>query len=359
MLAKPKLGEVLFLYIVVSASAVSGVLVKDDRGEQRPIFYVSKSLNDAETRYPTVEKVALALITSARKLQPYFQSHTIVVLSNELMWSILHSPNQSGGLTKWAIKFRTRPAAKSQVLADFLIELPLEGAEPTSSDPTGGLWTLHVDGASSHLGSGVGIRLTSPTGEILEQSFRLRFQATNNVAEYEALIVGLRLTNGMKIKQVRAFYDSQLVANQFSGEYDTKTEPMATYLDVVRVLSKRFDQFELVKIPRGDNAPADALAALTSTSDPDLRGIIPVESIDTLSIAGTRAETCLALHQPNEIRTTWRTATSRHSCSLMKEHLLRCTASGALLLCLHGDDTKRVMMETHEALARTTPEDDP
>ncbi|XP_010481019.1 PREDICTED: uncharacterized protein LOC104759837 [Camelina sativa] len=375
ILAKPKLGEILFLYIAVSESAVSGVLVKDDRGEQRPIFYIRKSLDDAETRYPTVEKVALAVVTSARKLRP---------------------PNQSGRLTKWAIElseydieYRTRPAAKSQVLADFLIELPFGEAEPTPTDPSDDRWTLHVDGASSHLGSGIGIRLTSPTGEILEQSFRLRFQATNNVAEYEALIAGLKLANGMQIKRIRAFCDSQLVTNQFSGEYDTKSEPMAAYLGVVKILSKRFDEFELIKIPRGDNAPADALAALASTSDPDLRRIIPVESIDTPSISETHAETCLALHQPNEIRTTYRTMRSHRGCepasgsdatdwrveirayladgdvptdkwakrrlkakaahyTLMKDHLLRWTASGALLLCIHGDDTERVMMETHE-----------
>ncbi|XP_010495428.1 PREDICTED: uncharacterized protein LOC104772525 [Camelina sativa] len=373
ILAKPELGEILFLYIAVSESAVSGVLVKDDRGEQRPVFYISKSLDDAETRHPTVEKVALAVVTSARKLRPYFQSHIDAVLSNHPLRSILHSPNQSGRLTKWAIElseydieYRTRLAAKSQVLADFLIELPFGEAEPTLIDPSDDRWTLHVDGASSHLGSGVGIRLTSPTGEILEQSFRLRFQATNNVAEYEALIAGLKLANRMQIKRIRAFCDSQLVANQFSGEYDTKSEPMAAYLDVVRILSKRFDEFELIKIPRGDNAPADTLAALASTSDPDLRRIIPVESIDTPSISETYPETCLA--SDSDV-TDWRVeirayladgdvpadkwakrrlkAKAAHY-TLMKDHLLRWTASGALLLCIHGDDTERVMMEMHE-----------
>ncbi|XP_010518553.1 PREDICTED: uncharacterized protein LOC104793826 [Camelina sativa] len=285
-------------------------------------------------------------------------SHTIDVLSNQPLRSIFHSPNQSGRLTKWAIElseydfeFRTRPAAKSQVLADFLIELPLEGAEPTSSDPTDGLWTLHVDGASSHLGSGVGIRLTSPTGEILELSFRLRFQATHNVAECEALIAGLRLANGMKIKRVRAFCDSQLVANQFSGEYNTKTEPMAAYLDVFRVLSKRFDEFELVKIPSGDNAQADALAALASTSVPDLRRIILFNPPSDNDKTDWRVEIHAYVADGDVPTDKWlkrRLKAKAVHYTLMKEHLLRWTASGALLLCLHGDDLKRVMMETHE-----------
>ncbi|XP_010495612.1 PREDICTED: uncharacterized protein LOC104772729 [Camelina sativa] len=65
VLVKPEEGEILYLYVSVSSSAVSGVLVWDDRGDQRPIFYSSKALNDAETRYPTLEKLALALIVAA------------------------------------------------------------------------------------------------------------------------------------------------------------------------------------------------------------------------------------------------------------------------------------------------------
>lgn len=194
----------------MSSWAVSGVLVRDDRGEQRPIFYISKSLLDAEIRYPTMEKAALAIVTSAQKLRPYFQSHTIVVLTNQPIKVVLHSPSLSGRMTKWAVKlseydidFRARPAMKSQVLADFIVELLAMGPEdtPLSADQADGIWTLFSDGSSSLHGSGVGIRLVSPTGEMLEQSFRLRFTATNNVVEYEALIAGLRLAIGMNVRR--------------------------------------------------------------------------------------------------------------------------------------------------------------
>jgi len=93
ILAKLEVGETLYLYVSVSSSAVSGVLVKDDRGDEKPIFYTSKALNDAETRYPTLEKLALAVITPARKLRPYFQSHSIVVFTDQLLRTVLHSPN--------------------------------------------------------------------------------------------------------------------------------------------------------------------------------------------------------------------------------------------------------------------------
>ena len=133
-------------------------------------------------------------------------------------------------------------------------------------------------------GSGVGIRLTSPTGEVLEQSFRLNFEATNNIAEYEALFAGLNLARGLKIEKIRAFCDSQLVANQFNGEYTARDERMEAYLTHVQNLAKNFDEFELTRIPRGENTSADALAALASTSDPSLRRVIPVEFIEKPSI---------------------------------------------------------------------------
>ncbi|KAG7578907.1 Reverse transcriptase domain [Arabidopsis thaliana x Arabidopsis arenosa] len=183
VLAKPIPGEPLFLYIAVSDTAISGVIVREDRGEQKPIFYVSQTFTDAETRYPQTEKLALAVVI----------------------------PSQSGRLAQWAvelseydIEYRNKTCAKSQVLADFIIELPTENAREESPDA---VWILHVDGSSSKQGSGVGIRLASPEGEILEQSFRLNFDATNNVAEYEALIAGLKLARGLKINKLRAFYE--------------------------------------------------------------------------------------------------------------------------------------------------------
>ena len=95
-MTKPEVGKTLFLYIAVSSFAVSAVLVRDNRGEQLPIFYVSKSLIEAETRYPTIEKAAFAVVTLARKLRPYFQSHTIAVLTDQPLRVALHSPIQSG-----------------------------------------------------------------------------------------------------------------------------------------------------------------------------------------------------------------------------------------------------------------------
>jgi len=105
VLSKLEVDEKPYLYVSVSDHAVSGVLIREDRGEEKPIYYISKSMMDLETRYTMMEKLALAVVTSAWKLRPYFQSHPIEVLSNQPLRTILHSPNQSGRLAKWAVEF--------------------------------------------------------------------------------------------------------------------------------------------------------------------------------------------------------------------------------------------------------------
>lgn len=140
--------------------------------------------------------------------------------------TILHSPRQSWRLTKWAIelseydiKYKPITSSKAQVLADFFIELfPKEADGEFKTDK----WKIHVDGASSKQGSEIGIQLESPAGEIIEKSLHLRFHVSNNEAEYELLIAGLRLAVSINAKKVSAFSDSQLVTSQFHGEYEAK-----------------------------------------------------------------------------------------------------------------------------------------
>jgi len=184
-------------------------------------------------------------------------------------------------LSELDLEFRARISLKSQVLADFLIELPLATAE---SDVPSQPWILHVDGASSKQGSRAGVCLKSPTGEVLEQSFRLAFNASNNEAEYESLLAGLRLAIGVGVRDLQAHCDSQLVASQYSGDYESKDSRMEAYLYQVRELTTKFEKFDLIKIPRAENSAADALAALASTSEVTVTRIIPVETIAQPSI---------------------------------------------------------------------------
>ncbi|KAK3026486.1 hypothetical protein RJ639_041783 [Escallonia herrerae] len=151
LLTKSISGEDLFLYLSVSEVAVSSVLIKEEEGKQKPIYYVSKVLQDVETRYPRIEKMALALITSARKLRPYFQSHTIVILTDQPLGKVLQSPEASGRLVNWLveleefdIRYKPRVAIKAQYLSDFIVECTLPEDLPRlilseASDPWGPL----------------------------------------------------------------------------------------------------------------------------------------------------------------------------------------------------------------------------
>ena len=159
----------------------------------------------AEERYPKIEKLILALVTAARKLRPYFQAHTIEVPTEYTMKQVLHKPETSGRLMKWAlelsefdIRYKPKTAIKRQVLADFVMEFtPTELGEDTRGMPDLPIWKLFIDGAANAQGSGAGLILTSPEGIDIEYALRFGFQASNNEAEYEAVIAGLNLAHSI------------------------------------------------------------------------------------------------------------------------------------------------------------------
>jgi len=221
ILVKPKLGTPLILYLAVSETACSSVLVQEEGKEQKPVYFTNKVLHRAEVRYQKIEKVALALVSSARKLRPYFQSHTIIVRTDQPIRQVLHKPDLAGRMVAWTVElsefdiaFEPRGAIKAQVLADFLVEMTME---------KGGLevakWVLSVDGSSNLKGSGAGVALEGPDGVLIEQSLRFEFKASNNQAEYEALLEGMRLAIEVEVKDLEAKSDSQLVFGQVTGSF--------------------------------------------------------------------------------------------------------------------------------------------
>ncbi|KAK2999537.1 hypothetical protein RJ639_023236 [Escallonia herrerae] len=123
LFSKPLQGEDLFLYLSFIEVAISVVLVIEDNRLQRPIFYVSKVLQDVEVRYLKIDKIALALVILARHLRPYFQSHTIVVLTDQPLRKVLLSPEASGRLMNWSveleefnIQYKSRTTIKARAL---------------------------------------------------------------------------------------------------------------------------------------------------------------------------------------------------------------------------------------------------
>ena len=126
-------------------------------------------------------------------------------------------------------------------------------------------WLLSVDGSLNQQGSGVGIVLEGPNGVLIEQALQFAFKASNNQAEYEALIAGMLLAKEMGARSLLAKSDSLLVTWQVTGEYQAKDPQMPAYLRYVQVLKGAFAAFELVHVPREKNARADLLAKLASS----------------------------------------------------------------------------------------------
>ncbi|GJU76055.1 reverse transcriptase domain-containing protein [Tanacetum coccineum] len=207
-LTAPREHEELIIYLAAAKEAISTVLMTDREGIQIPVYFVSRTLRGPEVNYTPMEKLVLALLSASKQLKRYFQAHTVVVITNQPIKQLLSSSEISGRMLKWKfelegydIQYRPRTTIKGQILAYFIVERP-EEESPNEL-------------------------MTEP--EVLPEPF----EATNNEAEYEALIAGLRIAEQMGVKNLQARVDSRLVANQVNGSYIAKESGMVQYLDKV------------------------------------------------------------------------------------------------------------------------------
>ena len=114
---------------------------------------------------------------------------------------------------------------------------------------------------------------------VIEKSLMLDFSATNNEAEYEALLVGMAMVQRMGGKSIKLFSDSRLVVGQVRGEFEAKDERMQWYLSQVKCLQLKFDSFNLLHVPRSGKAHTDSLTMLATSSAQDLPRVILVEGL--------------------------------------------------------------------------------
>ncbi|XP_074378382.1 uncharacterized protein LOC141719919 [Apium graveolens] len=234
MLSNPKAGETLILYLAVSDFAISAVLVREEDGVQLP-------------------------------------------------WTV--------ELGQFEVDYKPRTAIKGQALADFVLEFPQHqevepgalvvipcteevGLERQISAPW---WSLFVDGASNGDGAGAGIELISPEAHKIRRATHLAFHATNNDAEYEALINGLKLALEMKVENLNVFSDSMIVVYQINGGYQAKGPRTELYLKCAQRIIARFNEVRLELIPRGQNEGADELAKLGSHRKSTLLETVPLD----------------------------------------------------------------------------------
>ncbi|XP_022007972.2 uncharacterized protein LOC110907277 [Helianthus annuus] len=296
-LTAPHQKEPLILYLSAEQRGGRGTH-SGERGVQTPIYYVSKMLNDPEIRYSIMEKLLLVLVHASRRLRHYFADHVIIVLTNYRIGQIFSKPEISGRLAKWAIElgahtliYKPHLVIKGQVLADFAAEVPAnriqeceDGQNPTPPSSPSDIWALYTDGASNENGAGAGLRHVSPDGQELTYATRIDFKSTNNEAEYEDLVAGLRLAVKLGVQHLEAHVDSLRVAGQVRGDYTAKGDIMILYLEQAKQLTSRFTSFNIRHINRSENKPADALSKLASTSFQHLAKEIRIEILQNPSV---------------------------------------------------------------------------
>ena len=260
-----------------------------------------------------MEKLILALVTTSRKLRPYFQAHTVEVPTEYPMKQILHKLETSGRLIKWAIelsefniRYKPRTTVKGHILANFIMECtPAESTEATQLAHDLPIWRLFVDGVANAQGSDVGLILTSPYGIDTKYTLRFGFQASNNKAEYEAIIVGLNLAHFMEADQLEVSSDSQLVVKQIEDSYEARGEKMILYLKKVSELLKKFIRVQVKHVPREENSRVDALAKLATTSQEDLGRLIPVEHLPEPSVSIDNGEVSPLMSESSWMDPIW------------------------------------------------------
>jgi ribonuclease HI len=232
--------------------------------------------------------VLYTLLIASRKLGHYFQGHPIKVVTDRPLETILRNPNVTGRVAEWVVElqpfeisFETTKVIKSKALAEFTAEWtdpfadePAEVESTLPGEEAPGLWVMHFDGAFNLPDAGTGAVLTSPSGDKLFYTIQLCFKpehkVSNNIAEYEGLLAGLRAANALGIKRLVVKGDSQLVVNFSNKSYTPKDEHMAAYLEEHRKMEKRFQGLELKHIPRGENVEADEIAKRASSNRPPL-----------------------------------------------------------------------------------------
>ena len=162
-----------------------------------------------------MQKLLYAILITSRKLRHYFHAHKIKVVSSFPLGDILQNRDANGRVVKWSvdlgalsIEFAPRSTIKSQALADFIAEwMEIQDTPPERPEH----WVMYFDGSLNLDGARAGILFISPRSEQLKYALQLLFKATNNAAEYEALIHGLRITASLGIKRLLAYGDCKVI----------------------------------------------------------------------------------------------------------------------------------------------------
>jgi ribonuclease HI len=371
-------AEDLLLYISCTTHVVSTVLVVERAKEghaypiQHPVYFISEVMGHSKKKYPQIQKLLYAVLLTTRKLRHYFDDHKVIAVIGFPIGDILHNKEAIGRIAKWAcehgahdIEFRPHTAIKTQALVDFISEWT-EQQVPDNPE-TVEVWQMYFDGSLKLQGAGAGIIFIAPGGEQLKYALQLLFSASNNAAEYEALIHGLNIVVSLGIKRLMVYGDSLVVISQINKEWDCSNDSMGKYCAAVRKLEDKFEGLEFHHVQRDRNATAYALSKLGSNRAQVQPGIF-VQEVPRPSISLEQVEECNVLSQLESDADDWRepiiryikneeepddkTAAERIArqsshYTLIGEALYRRGATGVLRKCILSATGKQLLDEIH------------
>jgi ribonuclease HI len=276
VLTAPHKKEQLLLYLAATTHVVSSAIVveRQEGGHaypvQRPVYFVSDVLSESKARYQPVQKLLYAVLITLRKLRHCFLEYSISVITDYPLGDILRNQDATGRISKWEVElgtlnidFKPRTTIKSQALVDFIAEWR-ENQLPTPTERPEH-WVMYFNSSLKLEGIGAGVLLISPTGEQLKYVLQIFWKVSNNEAEYEALLHGLRLAASLGIKRLLVYGDSAVVINQVNKSWYRNKENMDAYCLEVRKLENKFYGVEFHHVARDNNVAADVLSNLGST----------------------------------------------------------------------------------------------
>jgi ribonuclease HI len=213
-----------------------------------------------------LEKVLYAVLMASRKLQHYFQAYHIIVPSSQPLKDIMRNREATGRIGKWSaeineftIDYVHRSSIQSQALADFIADWT-PGAQEGEINKDAEAWTMFYDGSWGTFGAGATAVLVATSKVRTCYAAKLDFSCTNNIVEYEALLLRLRKLRAMGIRRAILKTDSQVISGHVDKSSKARDPKLEKYLDTDRRLEASFKGFSVKNIPRGKNEHADLLA---------------------------------------------------------------------------------------------------
>nr|XP_025628487.1 uncharacterized protein LOC112721656 [Arachis hypogaea] len=346
----------------------------DENGHERAVYYLSRVLTDIETRYSPIEKLCLSLYHACMKLKCYIVAKSVkVIAQTDLIKYMLSFPILRGRLGKWMLaltefdlQYVPAKTVKGQVIADFLVDnsKDLHDQGKNIVDVEVNYWKLYFDGSKNKDGAGVGILIISLEDIPSEFLFELKYPCSNNVVEYEALILGLEILIEKGVLEVQILGDSQLVLKQLSKEFKCNNEMLQKYLVTAWELLTSFQKVSLVHIPRIHNEIANELAQIASryrVGPETFRKLSGIHQI--LVLANEREVLCIDGWEDSDWRKTIalylkdpNVAVDRKiklramNFVLLAYELYKKGIDGSLLRCLSRDDQSIALDEVHNGI---------